>query len=127
MALANEIRKELSRYLEGKLSLPEFQEWFDLALERSDRDEAGLRLGTAIEWAFHLFEKGRLTTETLRQKLGRLASETSGSPEIAQTMVSVTVASMTSSGSEGIASNNASPTFWQPSSGSHRYCGAGIS
>jgi|ERR1017187_3750854 hypothetical protein len=123
MALVTEMRKQLSRYLEGKLTIQAFQEWFDTALDGPERDEAGGRLGTMVEWAFHHFEQGLLSQDGLQKKLHRLAAETSGSPEVCIAESPLPTQDerrllAASSGSNVTGNNSSATLFQQLSSGS---------
>src|ERR1017187_1603144 len=84
MMLVTEIRKQLSRYLDGKLTIQAFQEWFDAALDGPECDEAGVRLGTMVEWAFNHLEQGLLSEDGLQKRLHSIAESPPTTPVLVE-------------------------------------------
>ena len=82
MALANEIKTRLARYVAAVSTLEEFQEWLDQQ-HCADNAQAH-KLSMAIEWEFCDFERGSLTAEELNRNLRRIATS---SPQVAQVFV----------------------------------------
>jgi len=82
MALANEIKTRLARYVAAVSTLEEFQEWLDK--QPCADDAQAHKLSMAIEWEFCDFERGVLNAEELMRSLRRIARS---EPQVAQVFV----------------------------------------
>ena len=76
--LLSEMRSRLGRYLNGKSSLQQFREWFDVETWglAGEADSPARQLGGQIELCIAEFTSGHRTEEDLRAHLQSLLRET---------------------------------------------------
>ena len=69
------MKRQLSLYLKGDMTLEEFERWSAPILRNSGKsaDQYASTLCKMVEWAFFDFERGIVTKDGLKESLSRLA------------------------------------------------------